>query len=134
MARPQKYNDDMQAKAEDYYKNHESLTGDVVPSVCGLACYLEVIEKTLYNWRDVHPQFLHTLAKIKEKQKKLLLNNGLTGEFNSNITKLMLGNHGFHEKKDIDHSGEITTKTIDLTKLTKQELEDLEKLTAKLES
>lgn len=101
---PTKYNEEAQTKAEAYYKNHEELAGDVVPSACGLACYLEVAEKTIYNWGDAHKQFLHTLANIKSKQKMLLLNKGLTGDFNSNIAKLMLGNHGYHEKKDVEHA------------------------------
>ena len=35
-------------------------------------------------------------------QRLVLLNKGLTGEFNSNITKLVLGKHGFHDKREVD--------------------------------
>jgi len=32
-----------------------------------------------------------------------LINNGLAGEFNSAITKLMMANHGYRESSQTDH-------------------------------
>ena len=40
-----------------------------------------------------------------KKQEKDLINKGLTGDFNSTITKLILTKHGYSDKQDIDHSG-----------------------------
>jgi len=114
MARPTKYNEEIQERADKYLADYFNIKGDVpdfvnenemcvIPSIEGLAEYLGVSRKTLYNWRDQHPEFLHTLEAIEEKQKNLLINNGLKGKFNSNIAKLMLVNHGIHEKQEVVH-------------------------------
>jgi len=100
---PTKYNADMQATAESYITSHADY-GDVVPTICGLAGVLGVIEKTLYNWSEKHPRFLHTLQTIKQKQKNLLVNKGLDGSFQPTIAKLMLANHGLHDKQDTRHT------------------------------
>jgi transposase-like protein len=112
MARPTKYNQEMQDKADEYLNDYFNIRPEapdfqnenemcVIPSIEGLAEYLGVSRKSLYNWREQHPEFLHTLEAIEEKQKNLLINNGLKGKFNSNIAKLMLVNHGIHEKKEV---------------------------------
>ena len=113
MARPSKYNETIQKKANDYLKNHEKY-GDVVPSTCGLAVFLDISEKTCYNWGDAHPIFLQTLDGIQAKQKNLLLNKGLSGDFQPTIAKLMLANHGFHEKQDIDMNAEVNIPKVEI--------------------
>ncbi|MEN7471298.1 terminase small subunit, partial [Providencia stuartii] len=40
---------------------------------------------------------------IKTLQENRLINKGLIGEFNPTITKLMLANHGYSEKQEVDH-------------------------------
>ena len=105
MARPTKYNKDILAKANDYLIEWES-EGDMIPSVEALSGYLEVSRKTLYNWGDEHSEFLHILEEVNRLQAKTLINNGLSGEFNSAITKLVLGKHGYSEKKELTgHDG-----------------------------
>jgi hypothetical protein len=49
-------------------------------------------------------------------QSKTLVNNGLNNTFNSAITKLVLGKHGYHEKmdQDITTKGEAMPTTINL--------------------
>ena len=108
--RPTDYNDDIVDKANKYLEN----CPDALPSVVGLAVYLEVTTKTIYNWSKVEGReaFLHTLDKINDDQHRTALNNGLTGEFNATITKLVLANHGYHEKTESD----ITIKEKDPAK------------------
>lgn len=101
--RPTKYDDGILKKVDEYLKRHKSY-GDIIPSVAGLACVLDVTKKTLYNWADKNKEFLHALERIAQKQEKLCLSGGLSGDFNSTITKLLLGNHGYHEKQDLDHT------------------------------
>lgn len=79
-----------------------------VPTVAGLGLHLGVGSKTVYNWGEEHEEFLHTLDILQDKQHKMLVENGLSGQYNSNIAKLMLHNHGYSDKKDVDHSGGIT--------------------------
>jgi len=100
--RPTKYNNSILADANDYLENFKD-EGDVIPSVEGLSLKLNIARQTLYNWADDEDkkEFLDILENINTKQKKLLLNNGLTGEFNSNIAKLVLGKHGYSEKQSI---------------------------------
>jgi hypothetical protein len=100
MARPTKYNDKVVAQAKNYLNTWEE-AGDMIPSVEGLALNLKLARQTLYNWGDEYPEFLDILEEINIVQKKTLINKGLSGAFNSNITKLVLGKHGFSEKQEI---------------------------------
>ena len=101
MARPSKYNPEMQAKAEDYSMNFMEY-GDPVPTVAGLADALDIARSTLYLWQEEHPEFSDTLERIDRRQQKFLIAGGLTNEFNSAITKLMLHNHGYSDKSSTD--------------------------------
>jgi len=108
---PTKYNQEKQKIADKYVDDYESYE-DAIPSVCGLACVLGVCEKTIYNWGEKHPDFLQTLDRIQTKQKKVTLNKGLTNEFQPTIAKLVLANHGLHDKQDIDQKTEIAYQVI----------------------
>lgn len=105
MARPTSYNQEMQDRADNYLDGMYIDEGHVVPSNTGLSLYLGVARETLQNWGESNPEFLVTLGSIKAKQKILLIANGLNSEFNSNITKLMLGNHGLSEKNQTELTG-----------------------------
>lgn len=101
MARPSKYDAAMQKKADGYIT--QLPVGQIVHTVEGLADYLDVHRDTLYAWRDQHPEFSDTLDRVLKKQAVSLINNGLAGEFNSAIAKLMLANHGYREKSEVDN-------------------------------
>jgi len=107
--RPTKYNDEMVKKARYYLENFEAI-GDQIPSIAGLSIYLGMSRTYLYEWRkDVKKEeFSDILEKIITMQENVLINKGLSGDFNSNITKLVLGKHGYHEKQDHEHTGSIT--------------------------
>jgi len=102
MARPQEYNEKVLEQTKDYLENFR-VYGDVIPSVAGLALHLNKARSTVYEWRqhEDKQEFADILHNILSLQEKLLINNGLTGEFNSNITKLVLGKHGYTDKTDI---------------------------------
>ncbi len=106
MARPTKYNEEVLEKAKDYIDNHLE-QGDEVPSIEGLSYYLSVNRDSLYEWAKEHEAFSDTLSDIKSKQAKLLINGGLVGDYNASIAKLMLYNHGYSEKQETKHSGDI---------------------------
>ena len=110
--RPTKFSDEVLEKAEDYLKNYREL-GDMIPSVVGLADELCVSVKTLYNWSEKHPQFLHMLERINSRQHRVLLSGGLSGEMNSNITKLVLAKHDYSDKTqtDVTSGGESIVPT-----------------------
>lgn len=102
MARPTKYNDEVVKKAYEYIDNYADYD-DMIPSIEGLAEVLDLCRETLYDWaKQEDKQFSDILRKLLAKQQKVLINNGLSNTFNSAITKLVLGKHGFHDKVDQD--------------------------------
>lgn len=105
---PSKLTEELIAKAKEYlyggYKEHED---SVIPSVAGLACYLGLARSTVYEYgkqqSDLGREFSDTLEGVMAIQELKLINSGLTGTFNPTITKLMLANHGYSEKQQVDH-------------------------------
>ena len=99
MARPTKYSTALLEKAQHYLDNYEEYD-EVIPSAVGLALVLDITRSTLYAWaRDEDKKvFSHILDNINKKQEQVLLRKGLSNEFNSNITKLVLGKHGYHDR------------------------------------
>jgi hypothetical protein len=104
MARPTKYSKAMVDKAYEYIDTYADYD-DMIPSIEGLAEVLGLHRDTLYDWaRQEDKEFSDILGKLIQKQQKVLINNGLSNTFNSAITKLVLGKHGFHDKVDQDLS------------------------------
>ena len=115
--RPSKYTDQTLAIVRDYLENF-SKVGDSVPSICGLAVILGVARETLHAWArdDDRAEFADVLGMLLAMQERELINKGLSNDFNSTITKLMLANHGYHSASTREHTGKrggpIETKTI----------------------
>jgi hypothetical protein len=103
VGRPTLYGDKVLLEAKAYLSNHVAL-GDLVPNILGLADHLEIGARTIYDWekQEDKKEFSRILERIKAKQGKLLINGGLSGEMNSNITKMMLHHHGFSDKQEVD--------------------------------
>ena len=99
MARPTKYSTPILEKAQHYLDNYEEYD-EVIPSAVGLALVLDITRSTLYAWAKDEDKkvFSHILDNINKKQEQVLLKKGLNNEFNSNITKLVLGKHGYHDR------------------------------------
>ena len=102
--RPTKYTDEMPDRAREYLKNYQSY-GDVCPHIEGIADVCEVTVSTVYNWAKEHPVFLETLNECNALQARVLKNKGLGGEFQPTIAKLMLANHGYHDKAETQLTG-----------------------------
>ncbi len=96
---PSKYTDEVKLKIAEYLEAH--LDNNDVPSVAGLAVFLSISKKTLYNWGEDDPGLLHTLETLKNIQEAKLLKGGLNGTYNATIVKLMLANHGYRDRQDI---------------------------------
>jgi len=99
MARPTKYSTALLEKAQHYLDHYEEYD-EVIPSAVGLALVLNIRRSTLYEWAkaDDKKAFTDILDNINKRQEQVLLNNGLNSKFNSNITKLVLGKHGYHDR------------------------------------
>jgi len=102
MGRPTKLTEEIIKKAENYIAGDWEKLKHVMPSAVGLAKVIGVSKKTLYNWADNNDEFLHILAELNTEQEFTLLNNGLTGEFNTAITKLVLTKHDYSDKVSQD--------------------------------
>ena len=113
--RPTKYNATIQKKADEYIKKLPM--DEVVHTIEGLADYIDVSRSTVYKWRDEIEEFSDTLETILRKQAKTLINNGLTGEFNAPMTKMLMNvNHGYRERSEVDNlssDGSMTPQRIE---------------------
>ena len=114
MARPTKYSKEIVEKAIAYINDYE-MYGDMIPSIEGMAEHLGLHRDTLYDWaRQESKEFSDILGRCMQVQQKTLVNKGLNNTFNSAITKLVLGKHGYHDKmeQDITSSDESMKPTI----------------------
>ncbi len=110
--RPTKYTDELLERAGQYLDEYEK-AGDQIPSVAGLSLWLGLSRSTIYDWGDDEdkPEFSHILMEILSKQESLLLNKGLSGDFNAQITKLVLGKHGYKSHHDVEVAERPMVKT-----------------------
>lgn len=113
VGRPTDYNKSKLDIAINYLENFSSM-GDIVPSILGLADELDVRASRVNEWGDKNPEFQVTLDCILSKQGRMLLSGGLTSTLNSNITKLMLHNHGYSDKSEVEqhNTGEAMVKVV----------------------
>lgn len=77
-----------------------------LPSIEGLARFLSVARSTIYEWEKEHEEFSDILEDVKTEQAERLINNGLSGDYNSTIAKLILTKHDYSDKSETD----ITSK------------------------
>lgn len=101
--RPSHLTDEVREKALKYIES-DYLIDELVPTIEGLAVYLGVARKTIYNWRDQQDGFLHIFEQLMAKQAKGVFYGALKGDYNATISKLMLTKHGYSDKQEIDHS------------------------------
>jgi len=125
LARPSEYNKEILATANDYLDNFKEEHGHAIPSVVGLAKVLRKSRECLYNWArdEKKKEFSDILEQINTDQEFELINGGLLGSLNPNITKLALGKHGYSDKQDQKMSGAIGV--VDLSNKTEEELKDI---------
>ncbi len=114
--RPTEYTPEVYQTALAYLDNYNTEHGHVIPSVVGLCKVLKRASATLYRWANeksdvYHPEFREIVDAINDGQHFKLMDGGLTGEFNSNIAKLLLHKHGHNDKKET----ELTVDGINLT-------------------
>lgn len=103
--RPSIYTPELLERARDYVLNYADY-GDMIPSIAGLACELKISRDTCHAWAkdDDKPEFSDIIRDIAQAQERKLVNGGLSGDLNPQITKLVLAKHGYSDKQEIDHT------------------------------
>ena len=99
--RPSKYNTRTVRRVKEYITSEV----DKVPTMAGLARYLNVTRAAIYEWlKDESKQeLIDTVSMMTDERERKLINQGLDGKFNSNIAKLILTtNHGYSENNQRD--------------------------------
>lgn len=109
--RPTLYSEEMLTKAREYIESCQDKEveregrGDSViykiqaklPTRGGLARYLGVARSTLYEWAEQHQDFSDIMEELGSEQEDRLINNGLSGDYNPTIAKVLLTKHGYRE-------------------------------------
>lgn len=115
MARPSEKPDNLVELVDEYLTECQdeftinSSTVDL-PTIEGFALKISFHKDTLYEWAKTDKEFSDSLGKIKQEQKKRVLNQGLAGNYNSTIAKLILAaNHGMSDKAEIDNTHKFPT-------------------------
>jgi len=117
--RPTTYSQEMLQKAKEYLlqcedQEIEKGTSEKpvyslkvkLPTKGGLARFLGVNRDTLYQWSQEHEEFSDIMEQVSAEQEDKLINNGLSGDYNPTIAKVLLTKHGYSDKLETD----ITTK------------------------
>lgn len=101
--RPSKYNDEILEKSTAYIENYKEY-GDMIPSIAGLARFLKVSRETIHAWdrEEGKEEFSDIIRDLLAEQDRVLQNGGLSGDFNSTISKLLMSKHGHIEEKNLD--------------------------------
>ena len=107
VGRPTVLTPELVESARAYLMGDYKTVFDIVPSAAGLACYLGIGKRTIYDIagydNDLAREFSHILNGVQAMQEKTLINGGLTNTLNASIVKLMLGKHGYHDRSETDH-------------------------------
>lgn len=134
--RPTKLTRDLVNKAKKYIEVEVKLGGlhyGDLPTVAGLAVYMDVARSSIYKWAEeqkgqLGTEFSDTLERILATQQYYLEGKSLKGEYNPTIARMLLNvNHGMIEinKTDVTTGGEKITDPYDA--LTTAELKKLAK-------
>ncbi len=114
--RPSKLTKAVIDKANWYIDGGYNELEHLIPSHAGLAIVLKVAKSTIYKWAIDQPdRFSDILAKCNMVQEQILVTKGLSGEFNSNICKLVLGKHNYHDRLDVETNDKRRTERVSET-------------------
>ena len=102
--RPSKLTPEMLDKARQYLDGGY-MVDELVPTIVGLALFLEIRRSTVYEWTNENQEFSDIVDSVMKKQEKGLLKGGMAGDYNASITKLMLTKHGYSDKQETALTG-----------------------------
>jgi len=107
VTRAQKYLDSCVDSIEEYHKtrgeksdSYERIVRVKIPTIEGLASYLKISKDTVYAWEKIHKEFSYVIDDLRSIQADRLINNGMSGDYNPTIAKVLLTKHGYREGID----------------------------------
>lgn len=93
--------------------SYERIVKVKLPSREGFAKFIGYSVDALADWEVEHEEFGGALKKIDAEQKTRLINEGLAGNYNPVISKLLLSaNHGMRDKADVTTNDKPMTFTV----------------------
>ena len=121
---------DKKTKALEYIEqfiNGYRITQDLLPTVAGLAAHLYCSKKTIYNWTKKDSDFADTIERLEQMQEVALISNGLAGNYNPTIAKLILGKHGYSDRVDSNIGvvqGDVEAIKVEFIDVPRETIED----------
>jgi hypothetical protein len=119
MARPVEYTPEHVTKTKEYLAlcqdevmeyhktrgeksdSFERIINVKIPTIEGLAAHLEIAKSTLYLWKEKYQEFSDVIEQLLSIQASRLVDNGLSGNYNPTIAKVLLTKHGYREGTDM---------------------------------
>lgn len=125
--RPTKFSPAVYNQVEQYLSTcgKENMS---LPSIEGLADYIDVDTDTIVEWGKIHPEFSVAIKKLANKQKQQLIDDGMYGgkEVNAAMAIFLLKvNHGM---KDITTQTNVQINMPTFKVMSTEAKEQLEKL------
>lgn len=112
----------------EYSTGYETKLKVNIPTLEGLALYLNVHKDTIQDWKGKYPKFSVLIGRLLSKQARVLVNKGLSGEYNPTIAKVLLTKHGYREGIDATTNDKpITLASPEAIALAKEYEEKLRK-------
>lgn len=97
LGRPTKYDEKLQRKADEYVDSCSDY--EQLPTIEGLAEVLKINADTVQEWSKSNDIFSVTVKKIRELQKKRLMEKGLDQSWSTPMAIFLLkANHGLVDK------------------------------------
>lgn len=106
--RPVEYTEEVVKKLPEYLqwcKDNESL-----PKRAGFAVYIGVSKSTLWEWEQKERQLSNALKELDSIQENQIIDNALVNKYNAVISKLLLSNHGYSDKSQVDQTVKATVE------------------------
>lgn len=109
MGEKYKYTPEIVEKAREYLENWENIADNAIPTMAGLATYLDINRDTLYEWekqgkeKEEKREMTDICARARQIQEQVLISKGLTKKYDNSLTKLLLTRHGYSDRQEVDH-------------------------------
>jgi hypothetical protein len=110
---------DMENEQKGYQKFKNKLKVKL-PTIEGLAVYLKVARDTIYEWEKIHKEFSDIIGDLRATQAQRLIDNGLSGDYNPTIAKVLLAKHGYKDAQEVDQNIKGSISLTDLFNKAKE--------------